>query len=87
MDDSIMQQRPSPASPKCVDKTKIDRHRFDPFGGGAPPGAEGAAPLPAHCEEMSKMLGGIIAKAELFCKPESLSIHEEQALYFISTGC
>ncbi len=33
------------------------------------------------------MLGGIIAKAELFCKPESLSIHEEQALYFISTGC
>ena len=44
------------------------------------------APLLAQCAEIGKMLGGIIAKAELFCKPDSLSVHEQQALYFVTTA-
>ena len=39
-------------------------------------------PLLELCAEIGRMLGGIIAKAELFCNPEALSVHDGQALYF-----
>ncbi len=45
------------------------------------------APLLQDSAEVGRMLGGMIAKAGLFCKPDSLGIHEEQALYFVSGGC
>jgi len=32
--------------------------------------------------EIGRLLGGMMAKAELFCNPEALSIREEQAPYF-----
>ena len=34
------------------------------------------------CAEIGRLLGGIIAKADLFCNPDGLSLHEEQAFYF-----
>lgn len=36
------------------------------------------------CLEIGRLLGGMMAKAELFCNPETLSVHEEQAKYFIT---
>ena len=36
------------------------------------------------CSEVGRLLGGMMAKAELFCKPDALHIREEQAPYFIS---
>lgn len=35
--------------------------------------------------EIGRLLGGMMAKAELFCNPEALSIREEQAPYFTET--
>ena len=43
-------------------------------------------PLLELCAEIGRMLGGIIAKAELFCNPEALSVHDEQALYFAASS-
>ncbi|HEX8990244.1 MAG TPA: hypothetical protein VF784_01075 [Anaerolineales bacterium] len=36
------------------------------------------------CTEIGRMLAAMMAKAEHFCKPDALSIHEDQALYFAS---
>jgi len=36
-----------------------------------------------QCSEIGRLLGGVIAKSHLFCKPESLSVSEEQAEYLI----
>ena len=41
-----------------------------------------AAPLLQQCTEIGKMLGAMMAKADLLCNPDALSLHEEQALYF-----
>lgn len=35
--------------------------------------------------ELGRLLGGMMAKAELFCNPEALSVREEQAPYFAET--
>ena len=35
--------------------------------------------------EIGRLLGGMMAKAELFCNPGALAVHEEQAAYFITT--
>jgi four helix bundle protein len=43
------------------------------------------APLLQQCIEIGKMIGTMMAKADLFCNPDALSLHEEQALYFAST--
>jgi len=40
-----------------------------------------ATTLLEKCAEIGRMLGGMMAKAELFCNPEALSVHEEQAFY------
>jgi four helix bundle protein len=40
--------------------------------------------LVEKCEEIGRMLGGMINKADLFCNPQPLSVHEEQAIYLIS---
>ncbi len=45
--------------------------------------AQSIAPLLADCQEIGRMLGGIIAKAGMFCRPDALSLHEEQGLYFV----
>ena len=42
-----------------------------------------AADLLAKYSEIGRLLGGMIAKADLFCNPQALSIREEQA--FCST--
>jgi four helix bundle protein len=39
----------------------------------------------AKYEEIGRLLGGMMAKADLFCNPEALSIREEQALYFTTS--
>jgi four helix bundle protein len=39
----------------------------------------------AKYEEIGRLLGGMMAKADLFCNPEALSIREEQAPYFTTT--
>ena len=44
-----------------------------------------AASLLTKCAEIGRLLGGMIAKSDLFCNPEALSIREEQALYFTTT--
>ena len=38
-----------------------------------------------QCAEIGRLLGGMMAKAESFCKPEALYTREEQAEYFITT--
>lgn len=43
---------------------------------------ERVEPLPEQCHKIGKMPGSMIAQAARFCKPDTLSIHEEQALYF-----
>ena len=45
---------------------------------------ERISPLLQDCEEIGRMLGGIIAKAGLFCNRDALSIRDEQGLYFAS---
>ena len=40
------------------------------------------AALKERCAELGRLLGGMMAKAELFCNPEALSVREEQASYF-----
>jgi four helix bundle protein len=47
---------------------------------------ERVAPLLEQCEEIGKMLGGIMAKAASFCQPDALSLREEQALYFVTSA-
>lgn len=42
-----------------------------------------AADLLAKCAEIGRLLGGMIAKAELFCNPEAISVREEQAFYSV----
>lgn len=42
---------------------------------------EQAKNLLEKCEEIGRMLGGMMNKADLFCHPQSLSVHEEQAAY------
>ena len=32
--------------------------------------------------EIGRLLGGMMAKADLFCNPDALSVREEQASYF-----
>ncbi len=44
---------------------------------------EQVAPLLEQCAEVGRLLGGIVGKAALFCKPGALSVHEQQALYFV----
>ena len=41
-----------------------------------------AAGLAARCEEIGRLLGGMIAKAGKFSNPEALRLREEQADYF-----
>jgi len=35
------------------------------------------------CSELGRLLGGMIAKAEQFCKPSPYQIREDQANYFV----
>ena len=44
-----------------------------------------ATDLLAKYAEIGRLLGGMIAKAELFCNPDALAIHEEQAFYGTDT--
>jgi len=37
------------------------------------------------CAEIGRLLGGMIAKAHLFCNPDSLSVSEERAEYLVAT--
>ena len=39
----------------------------------------------ALCVEIGRLLGGMIAKADLFCSPQSTTLREESALYIVST--
>src|SRR5512138_393522 len=41
-------------------------------------------PLLQQCIEIGRLLGGMLAKAALFCKPDALALRDEQALYFVS---
>ena len=43
-----------------------------------------ARTLLTQCAEIGRLLGGMMAKAELFCRPDALSAREEQAPYFVS---
>ncbi len=47
--------------------------------------SEQVAGLLQKCVEIGRMLASMMSKAELFCNPDALSVHEEQALYFTST--
>lgn len=40
--------------------------------------------LVEKCEEIGRMLGGMMNKADLFCNPKAISIQEEQAVYLTS---
>lgn len=42
---------------------------------------EQAKDLVEKCEEIGRMLGGMMNKADSFCNPQSLSVKEEQAAY------
>lgn len=35
--------------------------------------------------EVSRLLGGMMAKVEMFCRPSPYKIQEEQAVYFVET--
>jgi len=39
--------------------------------------------LLARCAEIGRLLGGMMAKAEMFCNPNALTICEEQVPYFV----
>jgi hypothetical protein len=42
---------------------------------------EQAKDLVEKCEEIGRMLGGMMNKADSFCNPQSPSVKEEQAAY------
>ena len=42
-----------------------------------------ASDLMRKCSEIGRLIGGMIAKADLFCNPRSTSIREIQADYFV----
>jgi len=42
-------------------------------------------PLLERCSEVGRLLGGMMSKADLFCKPEALSLRDDQAEYFTAT--
>jgi four helix bundle protein len=42
-----------------------------------------ASHLMGKCSEIGRLIGGMIAKADLFCSPRSTSIRENQADYFV----
>lgn len=44
---------------------------------------EDANLLLERCSEIGRLLGGMMSKADLFCKPETISLREDQAEYFI----
>jgi four helix bundle protein len=46
---------------------------------------EEADTLLEKCTEIGRLLGGMMAKAEQFCKPSPYQIHEEQAEYFVNS--
>jgi four helix bundle protein len=46
---------------------------------------EEADHLLEKCTEIGRLLGGMMAKAEQFCKPSPYKIHEEQPEYFINS--
>ncbi len=46
---------------------------------------ERATSLKATCEEIGRLLGSMITKADKFSNPEALQVHEEQAEYFTAT--
>ncbi|MDO9130944.1 MAG: four helix bundle protein [Anaerolineales bacterium] len=43
---------------------------------------EQATVLKTKCEEIGRILAGMISKAESFCNPEALTVREEQVEYF-----
>jgi four helix bundle protein len=43
---------------------------------------EEASSLLEKCSEIGRLLGGMMAKSELFCKPSPYKLSEEQAEYF-----
>jgi four helix bundle protein len=47
---------------------------------------ENAAPLFDRCAEIGRLLGGMMSKASLFCKPEALSLREIQSEYFTASN-
>ena len=46
---------------------------------------EEANALLEKCTEIGRLLGGMMAKAEMFCRPSPYKIQEEQAVYFVET--
>jgi len=46
---------------------------------------EEASTLLENCSEIGRLLGGMMAKSNLFCKPEAISLREDQAEYFTFT--
>jgi four helix bundle protein len=44
-----------------------------------------AESLLQKCAEIGRLLGGMLAKAELFCTTDTRAVHEEQAPYFTQT--
>ena len=44
---------------------------------------EDANLLLERCSEIGRLLGGMMSKADLFCKPDAISLREDQAEYFI----
>jgi len=46
---------------------------------------ERATSLKATCEEIGRLLGSMIIKADKFSNPEALQVREEQAEYFTAT--
>lgn len=45
---------------------------------------EAAAALISKCEEIGRLLGGMMAKAKLFCGDPSRTLHESSTIYFIN---
>ncbi len=43
-----------------------------------------AAALLQKCEEIGRLLGGMMAKADLFCKGSSKAVREAAAEYFVA---
>ena len=46
---------------------------------------EEANALLEKCAEIGRLLGGMMAKAEMFCRPSPYKIQEEQAVFFVET--
>ncbi len=47
---------------------------------------EAAKQIVEKYSEIGRLLGGMMAKADLFCNPDALNIREEQAPYFTDSG-